>query len=342
MGYVSQQFIPGPRLIDGLDLNNLVAQINAGPSSGPTYFVNETIGNDASANSGFNPYAPLKTLDAALTRESAALTKAGLAAVGRNAVVAFWGTQHRTSSLAWNLPATHLVGLGGNQRRGKRARISVSGTVGFDQLVNVSAQGCLFSNFGTFFGWSNTTWALLAWYDSAGRSSYNGVEFLGFGDATVTTGSANLTGSRAFKLNTSNGESSFYNCVFGVDTTVRNATNYTIEIAGAAPRLTFENCDFEADLGSSGGAASHVLIGVGGIDRYLNMKNCRFMNSTLGGPAATAMAQAFNVSVSAGGAVLLDQCTLFGVTAIQTTPTANVVMNMAPGNIGGGKAITNA
>lgn len=338
MAYVSKRFTPGFRTIDGSDLNSMIDQINAGPSSGPVYFVDETVGSDAIGNTGFNPYYPLKTLDRAIALETTALTAANLSSVGRNAVVAFWGTQHRTSSLAWNLPATHLFGLGGTQRRGKRARISVSGTTGFNNLVSVTAQGCLFQNFGTFYGWSNSSSALICWSDTAGHSTYNNVEFMGFGDGTASTGSSNLTGSRAFKFNTSTGETSWYNCVFGVDTEVRNATNYTLEIAGGAPRLTFENCDFEADLGASGGSSSHVLIGVGGIDRYANFKGCRFMNSTLGGPAATAMAQVLNVSVSAGGAVLLDQCTAFGATALQTSPTANCVMNMVLSTTGGGIA----
>ena len=70
--------------------------------------------------------------------------------------------------------------------------------------MKVTGAGCLFSNFQTFYGWPNTSAALINWEDDAGHSSYNGVEFLGFGDATVSTGSANLTGSRAFKFNTSN------------------------------------------------------------------------------------------------------------------------------------------
>ena len=44
---------------------------------------------------------------------------------------------------------------------------------------------------------------------TGGRNSYNNVEFLGFGDATVTTGTANQTGARAFKFNNSTGESTF-------------------------------------------------------------------------------------------------------------------------------------
>ena len=336
MAYVSTQFTPGFRLTDGSQLNQMISQINAGPLSGPTYYVNETLGSDNLNNGGQNPYEPLKTLDRALAVESAALTARGLSSVGRNAVVAFWGTQHRTSTLAWNLPSTHLVGISAGQLRGKRARISVSGTTGFNKLVENSAQGNYFGNFGTFYGWPNTSAALVAWSDTAGRTMYDNVEFLGFGDTTTTTGSSNLTGSRAFVFNSNDGETTWNQCVYGVDTTVRNATNYTVEIQGGAPRLSFTDCVFEADLGSSGGSSSHLLIGVGGIDRYLDLVRCRFHNAASSG--ATAMSQALNVDVSAGGTVILDQSTAsLGITAWQTTPTANVVMNMVAATTTGGK-----
>lgn len=336
MSYITQRFTPGSRLIDGSDLNSLVDQINSGPGSGPIYFVNNTIGNDADGNDGFNPYAPLKTPDRALELESTALSRAGLSSVGRNATVAFWGTLPRTSTLTWNLPGTHLLGLCAPMLRGKRARISVSGSTGFNKLVAVTAAGCRFANFGTFYGWADSSTSLLCWSDEAGRSSYDNVEFLGFGDNTASTGSANLTGSRAFKYS-GVGETTWNSCVFGVDTTDRNATNYTVEITGGAPRLSFIDSVWEARLGASGGSSSHLLIGSGGIDRYVDIVRGRFHNFS-----STAMAQVLNISVSAGGTVVLDQCTSAGGTAWQTSPTANVVMNMTSPSSGGGIAIENA
>lgn len=339
--FVTEKFVPGFRLIDGNQLNNLVNQINAGASAGPIYYVDETIGSNSVQNNGLNPYKPLRTIDYALGLEVAALAAAGLSTAGRNAVVAFWGTQHRTSTLTWNAPATHLVGISAPQLRGKRARISVTGATAFDKLVNVTKQGCAFANFGTFYGFNDAA-ANICWNDDAGRSAYLNVEFMGFGDGTVTTGTANHTAARAFKASANFvGETLWQQCVFGVDTVTRNATNYTVEIASApgAPRCSMMDCAFEAYLGASGGASSHLLIAAAGIDRYLDLVRCRFHNS--GNSGATAMAQCFNISVSAGGTVLLDQCVFGpGITAWQTSPTANVTMNMTPPNTGGGKAIT--
>lgn len=338
MAVIPYAFLPGFRLIDGSQLNADFAALaqSSNIGAGVSYFVNETIGSDG-GNGGQDPNRPLATIAAALALERTALAKypTSLASVGRNSVVYFWGTIHLTASISWNVPGTHLAGLCAPERRGKRARLSVTGSTGFNKLVDVTAQGCYFGNFGTFFGWVDSAASLLAWSDTAGRNCYDNVEFLGFGDDTVTTGTANLTGARAFYFSSSNGETTWRNCVFGVDTKVRNATNYTLEIAGAAPRLTFESCEFEAYLGASGGSSSHVLIGASGIDRYVDFARCRFHAS--GSSGATAMAQAFNVSSTAGGTVLLDQSTASrGVTALQTTPTSTMQMNMVASTTTGG------
>lgn len=336
MGYVTQRFMPGFRPIDGSDLDNMIDQINSGPGSGPTYYVNSTIGNDASGNNGFNPYSPLATLDRALELEDRALSSAGLSSIGRNAVVAFWGTQARTSTLDWALPKTHLMGIGSYGLRGKRSRISSTGSTAFNKLVTVTAQGCAFANFGTFYGFNSSS-ALICFEDTAGRSYYENVEFMGFGDGTASTGTANLTGARAFKFNSSNGETTWNNCVFGVDTVTRNATNYTVELAGNGARLSMIDCVWEAYLGASGGSSSHLLIGAAGIDRYLDIVRGRFHAS--GSSGGTTMAQALNVDASCGGTVLLDQCTFGnGITAWQTTPVTAVQMNMVASTTGGGKS----
>lgn len=337
MANILTRFQPGFRLIDGSDLNAMIDQINAGagPGAGVTYYCNETIGNDGSSNNGQNPYSPLKTVAQAVALESAALSAAGLSSVGRGSQIAFWGTQHQTAATAWTLPDTFLTGLTGTTKRGKRARFSVSGTTAFNNLFLVSGQGNQFSNFQTFFGFAVSTNAFTPWTDTGGRNCYDNCEFLGFGDSTVTTGTANLAGARSFILNTSNGETTWNNCVFGMDTIQRGAANYGLEIAGGAPRCEMNNCVFESDLAAGGSAGSHILIGVGGIDRRFNINNTKFMNF-LGG---TAMAQGLNIDVSAGGTVLLDAgCVFAGATAIQTTPTANVLTNTVAATTGGGKA----
>ncbi len=293
------------------------------PFTGNYFWVNETTGYDGNPGT---PSAPYKTLQAAHDATTD----------GNNDVVLFSGTCHQTTSLNWSNSQTHLIGVCEDIKRGKRARISVTGTVAFDKLVNVTGQGCQFQNFGTFYGFNDAS-ANICWYDAGGRNAYDLVEFMGFGDGTASTGTANHTAARAFTFNNSTGETTWRNCVFGVDTITRNATNYTLELAGGAPRLYFENCDFEAYLGASGGASSHVLVGAAGIDRYVKFVGCRFGAS--GQSGGTTMAQCFNVNGAPGGAILLDQCTAFnGITAWMTTPVTAVVQNMTVPTAGGGIA----
>lgn len=248
---------------------------------------------------------------------------------GSNNVIFITGTVHLSSlssPIVW--PSNvHLVGLCAPLKRGKRARISVSGATPFGPLIQVTGSGSIFQNFQTFFGFPTTgATSPICWEDDGGRNNYNLVEFLGFGDGTASTGTSNQTGARAFKFNNSTGESTFRSCVFGVDTIQRGVANHTLEIAGGAPRLTFEDCDFESDLAAGGTGSSHVLIGSAGIDRYLKFERCKFLSATLSG--GSAMAQVLNVSGSAGGIVLLNECISFGATAWETSPSASVFYDM--------------
>ena len=251
------------------------------------------------------------------------------------------GTVHQTATLAWAKNNVHLVGLCAPIKRGKRARISVSGATPFEPLVSVTGNGCMFANFATFYGFSTTaTNNTICWQDTGGRSCYNLVEFMGFGDATVSTGTANVTGARAMVFNTNTGESTWRDCVFGVDTVQRGAVNYTLEIAGAAPRLHFYGCDFESDIASGGTAGSHVLIGALGIDRYCKFTNCVFMDATSSG--ASAMAQVFNVNASPGGFILLNGSQIKGPTAWQGTPNGTIFLDMpVVSQSGGGYMLVN-
>lgn len=301
--------------------------LNTGPvlpaSGSPIYtgnwfFVNESTGSDGNTGAADQPF---KTLTFALSKCKA----------NNNDVVAFMGTIHLTSTLAWSVDQVHLIGMDAPLMRGKRARISVSGSTAFSPLVSVTAAGCNFRNFGTFYGFNSASNNALAWQDTGGRNSYDLVEFMGFGDATASTGTAAIVGARSFKFNTSTGETTFRSCVFGVDTISRTAANYNLEIAGGAPRITFENCDFEAYIGSGGTGGGFLTIGASGIDRYLNFKNCRFINDIKS--SGSTLTQAFNLNAAIGGLVMLDQCTMVGVTHIETSPTNQVFVNNAAPSI---------
>lgn len=291
-------------------------------TTGNVFFVNETTGSDGNSGAGDSPF---KTLTQALAKCQA----------NQGDTVVFQGTIHLTATLVWNKDQVHLIGMDAPLQTGKRARLSVSGTTAFSPMVNVTGSGCQFANFGTFYGFNSASNNAICWQDLGGRNAYDLVEFLGFGDGTVTTGTANITAARAFVFNNNTGETTWRRCQFGVDTVVRNAANFTMEVLGNAPRLQMEGCNFVSDLGSSGTGSSHLKIGTAGIDRWLNLVGCRF-NSFAGG---STMAEALNITSDAGGTVVLDQCTAYGaIIAWQTAPTANVVMNMVTATAGGGIA----
>ncbi len=187
------------------------------PYTGNWYFVDPLNGSDGNPGNATAPFASLGQAQLAAT-------------AGQNDVVVLnsTATNYLTASLVWAKNQVHLIGVNSTQANGKRSRIAplpaLAGTAGFNNLVSVTAQNCLFMNIGTFYGFANTSAALICWSDTGGRNHYINDEFLGFGDGTVTTGTANLTGARAFKFNNNTGETTFDGCYFGVDTIQRNAT----------------------------------------------------------------------------------------------------------------------
>jgi hypothetical protein len=181
----------------------------------------------------------------------------------------------------------------------------------------------MFANFGTFYGFPNPSSALVCWEDDGGENFYGGVEFLGFGDGTASTGTGALAGARALKLNSNIGQNTFRGCVLGVDTEPRTATNYMLEIAGGSPRNTFEDCDFESFIATGGASGGFLLVGAAGIDRYLNLKDCRFGNAFLS--SAIAQTQAMSISGSAGGVVNLQGATTgWGFTHWETSQSGSL------------------
>src|SRR5262249_35154330 len=138
------------------------------PFTGKYFFVQETTTAGVAAGSG-TAQAPFNRFDEALAS----------CVAGRNDVIFLTGTVHITSKISWSKNNVHLVGLCAPLKRGKRARVSVSGSTPFSFLFDVSASGCLFQNFGTFYGFSTTgATTPICWQDTGGRNCYNNVEFL--------------------------------------------------------------------------------------------------------------------------------------------------------------------
>ena len=292
------------------DINTsvLISQL----SGGTQLYVNETTGSDS--NPGTAAY-PFKTLTAAHAAAVAA----------SNTTIFLQGTVHLTSTLAWSKNGVNLVGLRGYSEN-DRARISSTGATAFSPLVNVTAQGCQFSDIGTFHGgFTGATGSQVCWAEAGGRNSYSGCQFFGGGDATT----AALAGMRSLTIGGA-GENVFERCVIGLDTIIRaTAANASLELIAGTTRNLMRWCLFEAWC--SDASDNHILIASGGMDRYLILQGCQLHNFTGGGGTALSAAIA-NAGGSPGGDVILTpDCISVGSTAIATTGNVYVGQISAAG-----------
>lgn len=266
------------------------------PFTGNYFWVDETNGSDG--NTG-GPQDPLKTLAQAHS----------LCTAGNNDVVFLTGTNHLTATLAWSKNNTHLIGLSAPSDN-DRSRISQTGSAVFTPLVNVTAQGCIFKNLGTFHGFADAS-TQICWAEAGGRNYYENVQFLGMGNATAAAqaGSRSLTVAGA-------GENLFRECTIGLDTVVRaTGANASLEFLSATPRNIFRQCVFQSLVSLA--TDVHVTVGSGGIDRYALFDKCSFINAIESG--GTTLNAAITANASAGGAILVQDGFSLGATAIATT-----------------------
>jgi hypothetical protein len=266
------------------------------PFTGNYYFVNETTGSDGNTGAADNPF---KTLTQALAKATA----------GNNDVIFLTGTVHTTATTNWSKNNVHLIGLSAPSDN-DRARISQTGTTLFTPLVNVTAQGCIFANIGTFHGFASAN-TQICWAEAGGRNYYQSVQFLGMGNATAAAqaGSRSLTVAGA-------GENLFVDCTVGLDTITRATNaNASLEFLAGTPRNTFRNCLFQ--MLTSLATDVHVTVGADGLDRYALFDNCSFINAVES--TSTTINAAITANAAAGGAILVQNGLSLGATAIATT-----------------------
>ncbi len=286
------------------------------PFNGNWYFVDPADGSDGNDGSASSPFATL--------------TRAyNLTVSGNNDVVVLYGngltsgTARLSSTLTWANNSTHLIGVGAAIPQFGRCRISTtSGATAFTPLIKVTGIGCNFWNLGIFYGFDDAS-TQICWADEGGRNYYANVHFGGMGHATAAAqaGGRSLTVGKSGTL--SIGECVFQSCTIGLDTVTREAANASLEFYSGSPRNKFIDCEFPAYAGASGAAATFIKVGSGAIDRNSDFIGCRFINQTKS--AATAMTQAFSVHASAGGMLYMDNSSVFGATAMESSPSGNIV-----------------
>ena len=278
-------------------------------AGGNQFFLDPTNGSDS--NDGKSPTSAFLTLPVAF----AALTNAN------NDILFLIGGSKPldlSATFTWNKSYTHLIGLCSATGVDNRARIfQLAGTT-FTPLLTISATGCFFKNFEIAQGPASNA-ALVDVAITAGRNRFENVHFAG-----MSGGNATATGGRAVTITGVSASNTFIDCVFGTDTASLTATNYQLAFSTNAPRNYFKNCKFLRFTATGGDGGSFIYAPASSIDRWAHFQNCLFINS---GVASGGIidAQGLNVSLTAGGAFILQDCGFTGVTAIQTSATANVI-----------------
>lgn len=285
---------------------------------GKVFFCDYVYGSDGNAGSAD---APLKTLYGAQSKMRA----------GKNDVAVIVGDGSTTATqrlslanaqaisssvtvgtLVWAKAACHIVGMAAPTRVAARARIAppsgtyTQATFGSGNFISVTAQGCIFSNFSVFCGFSTGGANQIAWTDSGGRNYYENVDIGGIGDADAGAD----TGARCLKISGSTGENTFVNCTIGLDTVDRSVANASLEFAGGTPRNTFINCMFPMRA-TNAGVLSILGTGAACMDRYQKFQFCQFVNA-MGSGATAQTVIASMTNAAPGGLLLMDNCLFVG------------------------------
>lgn len=293
---------------------------NLPPFSGNTFWVDGTNGSDGSTG---GPQDPFKTLSQAQTACTA----------GNNDVVYFTGTYSPAATFVWSKNNTHLIGLSLSPFAAPSISVaSTAATTGsFTPLVNVTATGCIFQNFSVISG-INQAATQVAWAEAGGNNTYIGVNINQIGNATAGA----QAGNRALTLASIG--SYFQNCVIGSDAIVRaTGTNSNITILAGTGSTIFRNCIIP--MWSSVAANTFIVAATATMTGNVILDQCLLTNNAQGA-GYVANTQAFSISATAGGMVVLPvSTTVVGATILNTGGTGPVYTGGVIGTAGGNKAV---
>lgn len=252
--------------------------------------------NGAAANSGKTPNEALSTI---------ALGFAKLTANQHDTLVLIGGPSQFpiVDQLVWNKAYTHMAGIAAPTPN-SRARIGSSGnTTASKALLEVTVDGCLFSNFRLFQASAvNSVGALEV---SGSRNFFSNIDIQGQGNATAASGAT------AYSLFLNGAEENrFDRCIVGLDTVVKSA-GAILRLDGSSARNEFYDTHFKS--WSETAADEQVqFVDALALDRYLLFKRCRFSNFSAN--HAVTLAEVFVIpAVTQTYDILLEDCALYGI-----------------------------
>ena len=214
--------------------------------------------------------------------------------------------------------AVHIVGMAAPTADSRSRFAPPTGTYtmatfGSGNFVTMSGSGCIIQNVSFFNGFSTGGASQICFTVTGGRNYFENVTFGGAGDAA----SAQATTSRSL-LVSGTGENRFVNCTMGLDTVTKTVANATLELAAATPRNEFIGCNFPFYT-SSATTIGILGTGAGCIDRTTLFRSCTFGNAAQSG--STTMSGLATLPASAGGLLLMKDCTMVGITEFGTDAT---------------------
>ena len=304
------------------------------PVQGKYIFCKPRTGLDG--NDGLSAETAVKTLTQALA----------IATADQNDTVVYFAegntssdtTDYLTATLTWNKNLVHLVGIDAGGMVSGRCRIATQ-TTGITPLVNITANGCQWSNINVFHGVTSDQTGLVAVQVTGDRNHFVKCMFSGGGISTT----ADDTGMRSLKLSGAS-EGLFEDCVIGLDTISRTVANFELEFANGSSgdgcaRTIFRNCNIITY--STTATRSFLTCSADAIDRWVKFEYCTFINAINSG--ATTMTEALSVATgtSPNGLIFLKDCSVIGATDWEAnTESARVYIDGgAPTNNTSGLAV---
>jgi hypothetical protein len=293
---------------------------------GTNYFVDPVNGSDG--NNGKTWQRAVKTLAKAHSLQTTGANDTTYL-IGNGATS---GTARETETLTWSKNAAHLVGVAAPTAVAARARYSAASGSTYATMMTVSGDGNIIANLHVFQNYA-TDAANICMNVTGERNYFYGGHYAGGGHATGA-GNAGMTSLTL----TGDGENTFDGVTIGLDTIARTAASGEIDFKSAAVRNVFRDCNIVTF-----GAAGTFFVTAdssGCLDRYTIFDNCNFLNAPTGavGGAAT-MTAGFSVHASAGGYILVKDCSSVGMTG-WTAADNSLVYLMCHGIAGSGNLNT--
>ncbi len=306
----ARDYIPALKLGHKIYPEDLAGMLGQ-PVVGNIYYVDPGAGSDT-ANNG-------KSYNKAF----ATLSKAHDAATTLNydvIIIASSTTAGTTDSAAVTFSKSYItvIGAAAPTNISQRSRI-VFTTAATSPQLTISGNGNRFLNvqLATFVD-SNILVTV-----SGDRNYFGNVHFAGIGDATA----GDDTAARILYLNDGD-ENYFDGCVFGLDTIMRSAANYTVEMAGGVQRNTFNDCMFQ--MASDATTPRHVLVtGTSGVDRWNRFNDCVWYNFTTNDSAQTAAAFDVSAQTATGHFLLTGTQQLIGIDNWESTASGRLWISQA-------------